>query len=448
MLAEVIDGAVVYSGFARLSQVISGFLLLIVMTYFCVPEVQGYIFTFQAILSLQFVFDFGYSTALVNAVSHVFAHLMLNDDGTVGQVGDEADHLSRVLYDSILWFAYASALFVIIVITAGYLFFSPDDSLNLANVKWQAPWVLTVLTSAVTMFFSPLVVFLEGCNQVRAVNKYRFIYSVFYNLVFAGGLVFGLNLWSLPLAIMVNVVRDVHLIAVKYRKFFLSLLRIQRMRLSSWKTEVWPLQWKLGVGAISNFCSTSIIQPVIFKYHGAVVAGQMGLTWQIATSVTVIPLACILPKVPRLAALAAQRNYRDLDRLFYRASGTTLIATLVSFLITWLLINTSYWFQIPFADRMLSPKLSGILFLAMFIIQVSACQSFYFRAHKDEPLMLLGVVSNLILGALVLLCGKHYGPAGVVGSYFYVYTFIVFLSTLIWFRYRTNCVHTLSRTSS
>ena len=129
-LSEVIDGAVVYSGFTRIAQVLSGFFLLVIMTAFCMPAVQGYIFTFQGILGLQFVFDFGFSIALVNVVSHLWAHLELNDNGTIREHGTEATHLRRVANDSIKWFAYASVLFSLIVTVAGYLFFFSETILK------------------------------------------------------------------------------------------------------------------------------------------------------------------------------------------------------------------------------------------------------------------------------------------------------------------------------
>jgi Na+-driven multidrug efflux pump len=90
-----------------------------------------------------------------------------------------------------------------------------------------------------------------------------------------------------------------------------------------WRTEVWPLQWRLAVQGGFNYLALWMYTPVMFQSHSPEVAGRMGMTLAVLTSLQMVALAWVQARVPLFGKLIAIRDFRELDRVFRRL---TLIA--------------------------------------------------------------------------------------------------------------------------
>jgi UDP-2,4-diacetamido-2,4,6-trideoxy-beta-L-gulopyranose hydrolase len=91
-----------------------------------------------------------------------------------------------------------------------------------------------------------------------------------------------------------------------------------------WRDEVWPLQWRLAINWLCGYLLTQINVPILFHTHGAVVAGQFGLSLTIVNTIGLISQSWLLRHVPGMAQAAAVRDWRLLDRLFWCDFGVTL----------------------------------------------------------------------------------------------------------------------------
>jgi len=78
-----------------------------------------------------------------------------------------------------------------------------------------------------------------------------------------------------------------------------------------------------------------------------------------------------------------------------------------------------------------------LFLLAIVCYHLPNCQAFYLRAHKREPLFLLGVVASLLIGAGVWWFGSRHGPTGAAWAYLAIVVCVVFpWQTLIWWQCR------------
>lgn len=436
LVKAAVDRPVMLALLGRSWQILAGPITLLLIAQFFTPEEQGFYYTFASLLAMQSIIELGFSVVIINVASHEWAHLSLSEDGRI--VG-ELHALSRLINlgrFAFKWYAFGSLIFMIGVGIAGFVFLSQSEY---SSVQWEAPWFALVALTGFLLWGTPLTSILEGCNQVETINKFRLSQAVMGSIAFWLTLGLGGGLWAAVVSAGANLLRDLYLILVEYRKFFTSFLRVRSGTGLNWRNEVLPMQWRLAVAGLVHYIAFYLFSPVMFHYHGVVVAGQMGMTWQVVSGLQMASMAWIQPNVPRFGILVARRDYAELDRVWLRTTLVSLIFLGCLAVVAWGLVYTLNVFHLPLAQRLLAPLPTGLLLLGGILFHVSQCESIYLRAHKREVLMLLSVTSSLLIGALVWWLGSQLGPTAAASAYFGVATcYVIPLQTLIWFRCRTK----------
>jgi hypothetical protein len=408
---------------------------LLLIARFFTPELQGFYYTFASLLALQSFVELGLYLVIVNVASHEWAHLHLDETGRIDgdpEARSRLVSLGRLIF---VWYAVASIIFVIGVSAVGAIFFAR----NLHDgIAWQGPWLAVVGLSGVLLWALPFNSLLEGCGQIATINRFRLQQLVLSSLALWGTLALGGGLWALAIAVGAKVLRDLYLLLVRYRRFFAPFLVRPTGATIHWRAEIWPMQWRLALSGAVNYFAFSLFTPVMFRYHGATVAGQMGMTLAAITGLQAIALAWVQTKVPQFGVLVARRDYATLDRFFYRTSLVSLLAILLGAASTWGVLLTLGLIGHPLAGRLLSPLPAGFFLLAVVVMQVSQCQTAYLRAHKREPIVVLSVVMSLAIGLAVWLLGSRYGATGAGAGYLAMALIIVGWETRIWLRCRAE----------
>jgi O-antigen/teichoic acid export membrane protein len=257
------------------------------------------------------------------------------------------------------------------------------------------------------------------------------VQAVGANVAVWTAIVAGGKLWTAVAAAAARAACDVYLLAVHYRRFFRPFLRPAGGPTIDWRREIWPMQWRLAVAAAFHYFAWAFMIPVVFEYHGPATAGQMGVTWTLITALQMAAMAWIQARTPLLGTLAARRDYRELDRVYYRltaVSGALLTAGAVLFQsLVWLF----YLADVELADRILAPAPTALFLLFILLNHVPRCQQFYLRAHKQEPLMKVNVAAAVAMGGLGWWFGRLYGPTGIA----LVYLGVTLLITIPWQTY-------------
>ena len=157
-----------------------------------------------------------------------------------------------------------------------------------------------------------------------------------------------------------------------------------------------------------------LYNPVLFAFHGAVVAGQMGMSLTLANALQSIAIAWIYTKAAPFGALIARKEYKELDRLFFKALGQSVAVCIAGALVIWMAVMYLNWAHMPFAHRLLdSTSIAFLLIMTTMNIIVFA-EATYLRAHKQEKFLLNSVLGAILVGCSTYFLGKSYGAVGVV----------------------------------
>jgi O-antigen/teichoic acid export membrane protein len=434
-----IKEAVAYSLLNNLVSFLRGPLAALLISYYFTPTVQGYYFTFNTLLALQVFVELGLGNVVQQFASHEWAHLRM---GVTGQIEGDPSALSRlgsIARFSFRWFFYAAILLTFGLGVLGFVFFQGSDS---GEVAWHWPWVaISVLTGA-SVFFVPFWSLLDGCNQVNALYKFRFVSNALTILPLLGGIILGANLWVPAISSGSMVVLSI-IFLKRYRRFFESMLpSMPGKPIVNWKTEVLPLQVRVAVTWMSGYFAFSLFTPILFKYEGPVTAGQFGMTWSLVGLIYTLANSWLLPRTPQFGILIARGDYRQLDTLFWKLVKILFLVSLSAGLCLYFGLYFASFLKIGFLDEILGRllPLEVILYLVAGQVFAAAVMPFYayLRMHRKEPFVWLSLLNGLALLPVTVFFAKFYSVKEVTMGHLGIIVLNTLFVVIIWHSFREN----------
>ncbi|MFA5392874.1 MAG: hypothetical protein WC081_02640 [Candidatus Ratteibacteria bacterium] len=433
-----VDRAALYGVLTRIWGIAAAPVTVLLIAGKFTPQIQGYYYTFWNLLALQIFVELGLGTVIIQFASHEWSRLSLDANGFI--VGDD-DALSRLISMArvaIRWYFVAGIVLMLGLSVGGVVFFSTSHASAL-NIKWLFPWLTLCLLTGIITFGVPIWSLLEGCNQVSNVYRFRLWQGMLGSLAAWASMLAGLNLWTPAVSSVACIFISVIFLKRKYWNFIKTLFfSLPGKELIIWKKDILPMQWRIAISWASGYFVFSFFTPVLFRYHGPVLAGQFGLTWNLIMVIGSISGALLAPKVPQFGILIAQRKYPELDALFWKIVKMITLVSMIIGLMVWLVIYFLKLLSIPLASRLLSPLSAGIFILAQIIVTFTIPFSAYIRAHKEEPLMFISLSAGILVGLSTLILGKYYADIGMAIGYLIINITLVSFILLIWKRYRDS----------
>lgn len=413
--------------------------IILIATKFT-PELQGYYYTFATILALQVFIELGLGTVIVQFASHEWSKLNLDESGHI--VGDR-DSLSRLISLADFarkWYLVGGILAAIGLGIGGYIFFSTSPN---SSIQWISPWLLLCFITGINICLVPIWSLLEGCNQVAQLYTFRFFQGPLISLSIWIAILIGADLWTASISGITTLVCSIFFLKRRYWIFLKTLvLSKPEGPKIDWRVDMLPMQWRIGVGWIGGYFIFSLFVPVLFKYHGPLVAGQMGMTWNIVGIMGAISASWLSPRAPQFGMLIAQKRYDDLDKQLWKVTrivvGVSAFIALTVWLFVFLLNAVDYGMAARFSSRILPPLPTGLLVLAQFLSVTTVPFSTYLRAHKKEPLMFSSLIYAVLVGCSTFFLGKYYSATGMASGYLLLNIIFVPIVFLIWYRCRAN----------
>lgn len=435
-----VDRAIFFTLLSRGWNVAAGLLTIVFVTHFLSPEVQGYYYTFFSLIALQVFAEMGLNLAIVQFASHEMAKLSWTEEETLSG-SPEAKQRIRSLFNFIAsWFGVVSLLMIAVLLPVGSYFFGLASTTGSPVLDVDAPWTLLVIFTAFNMLIAAVAALLEGCGKIVQVAMMRSVQVVFASAAVWIVLSLGGNLYALAASSLMTALVGSVWLWRRYRVFLKDLLRHRTPQQGmSWRHEIWPFQWRVATSAMSAYFILQLFTPLIFATHGPVMAGQMGMSMQIIAAINGIALAWITTKAPIFGQLVASKQTKALDLLFFRAltqSFGLLVGTVIC-----VCLGLFYLSELgsPYAMRVLPLSLFVFLCIICLARHVVFAEASYMRAYKQEPFMVLSVVSAFVTAILAWVFIPPFGAAGAVYSYtFTCLTISLGMGSVIFFRKRAE----------
>lgn len=439
-----IDRAVFFAISGKIWTMVAGLITTLLIAAFFPPELQGYYYTFFSVQAMQVFAELGLGTVISAYASHEWAKLALDAQGRLTGDPDALSRLVSLGRFALRWYLAAGAAAAIFLVVGGFVFFGATGWEHVA--VWGWPWAVLCLVTGVNLCFMPVWALLEGCNQVSNVYRYRLIQSIASSTVAWCGIYFGCGLWVTSITGIAALIAMVVMIGSRYRGFIRVIMfgHPAGPRLN-WRDDILPMQWRVSLSWLSGYFTFSLFTPVLFHYQGAIVAGQMGMTWAFIAALTSVASSWIAPKAPSFGMLIAQNKYAELDRVFWRLTAVVIAVTSAGALGIWTLVYALGALHHPMATRLLSPSTTACLLVATIILVASLPMSTYLRAHKKEPLLGISIAGGALTGFVVIIAGKYYSVEGVALGYLGVMAVVTPFVGLVWQRCRAEWhVHPLT----
>lgn len=429
-----VDRAVFLGLLARIWGILAGVVTLLVIAYNFSPQLQGYYYTFFSIISFQFLIELGAGNIIIQFASHEWAKLSLDKRGRIVGDKESLSRLQSLARIFLRWYCVASIILTLGLAICGFLIFSKNHD---PNISWVLPWFCLCLCNGAVFCLIPIWSLLEGCNQLLKLYSYRLVQAVFLNVSLWIAVLLGAKLWAIVISNVVILICAAGFLLYKCRLFINALLFSPLEGGSiKWSQEILPLQWRTTISWLIGPLALNLFVPVLFRYHGSVVAGQMGMTLYLASAALTLSSSWLSPKIPQFGMLIAKKNYKDLDRLFWRTAEIfTIIAVLVA-IAAWILIYLLNAFKFNLASRFLPVFPAGLFILAQVILGLTVPFATYLRIHKKEPLLWVSIGSGVSVGLSTLILGKYYSAVGMGMGFLLINLITVPAVMIIWYRCR------------
>jgi hypothetical protein len=418
------DGAVTYTFLARLTSIAGSAGTVLLLVHFLTPVEQGYYYTLLSLVSLQIVFELGFSFVVQQLAAHECAHLQLCEDGGVS--GDDAAHarLAAALRLSVRWYSAAAAGMAAILAPLGWVFFLRNAAAPAggAQIAWQGPWLAAVLASCVSLWCMPFYSFLEGCGYVREVAAMRFRQSAAAAVCAWIPFALGRGLFS-PAAALAGFVGAGAWFVFRHRRLLAGLMQKASGANAldgdavSWRHEVWPFQWRIAVSSTCTYFTVQALVPILFALRGPVEAGQMGMSLSVAGYMAVLALAWTSTKATPFGVLIARGEFVRLLALFRRALTQSMGA--FGLAATAALAGVAL---LPFVAPRLAVRMLPVGLFALLIVGAAANHftqnlAIVLRSFKQEPFLGQSLMAAGVNIAVALALIPRLGQMGAVLSY-------------------------------
>lgn len=416
-----LDRAIVYSLVGQGWTVLAGPLTLFFVAGFLSPEEQGFYYTFASILGLQIFLELGLSYVLLQFASHEKASLHWTPLGTLEGDARAKARLWSLLRRALIWYGVMSILVLSAMIPAGLYFFGQQQGSAAALISWRGAWLWVALVAAGNLALTPIFAVLEGCGLIAEIALLRLWRNVATSLASWLMLSQGWKLLAVPGFHTVTLAYGALWLALRQRRFLLDLAASGADKSAAsidWWREVWPFQWKIALNGVSSYFVFSFFNPVLFAFQGAVAAGQMGMSNAVLTALAHGAGAWMGTKIASFGALAAQKEWKALDRLFFPTLWRSLALLVLSSAALLGAACFFYYVDDPWSRRILPPLPLALFIGATLCSHVAGAQAMYLRAHKQEPFLVLSVASGCAVGLSTYVLGKAAGALGMMAGYF------------------------------
>jgi len=392
-----LDTSVYLSIITRIWSIIKTPLSIIFITRFLTPVYQGYWYAFLSMATLTVFAEMGFTTIIVQYVSHEFAHLNLEKDNTVSGDDGRMQKFTGLIRFCISRYVIIIPIGVLIILIVGFIFFKS----TLYSSQLILVWIIYACSGGLTLFASLISSILQGINKVKDVLKINLYSNVISTASIWVILALGGGIWALTISTLIFCLTSFIFFLAKYGHFFRQVYSYPIKNKFNWGREVYKLQVQYSLSWIAGYFVFNFVTPVTLYFLGPVMAGRVGITFATTAAILQMAYSWVANKIPefnmhisRNKPGAARALFQSLNRsslFFFCLCSVAMLAVLG--------INL-FNLQVKF----LPIGIVAILLVSEFAKLLFGNWAVYLRAYKSEPYLLLSLINGFLTLVIFLVC--------------------------------------------
>jgi len=365
------------------------FVLIIAVPYFLSETIKGYWFTFGSVAALSTFADLGFTTIITQFAAHECTYLSFDEKKHYFKNSNkEIDGIASLFKFSTRWGLIATLIASIIIFTAGIILFGSKQD----QVSWFFPWIIYASVTGCNFLISLLLAFFEGCNCIAICQRIKMVDSICTNVFSVLFLWLGFGLFALSIPFFITLICSIILVLKTFGKAIKQLLTIKTDNVRKWIKPVVGLLWRYAFSWGAGYVIFQVYTPLSFAVYGAEVSGKVGYTMTIMSAIVSISSIWSYISVPKINTLVERKEWRALDCEYHKVLLLVEL-TFILGIIALLIMN-----RISFFYNLVLKNILGIFPLLIFACGYAgqlytSCTGIYLRAHKEEPLMMVSIVT-------------------------------------------------------
>lgn len=440
-----IDKAIGLSLAFTLWNVVSRFTTIFLTIAYLSEEQIGFVYTFGSLVAMQVFFELGLGT-VIQQIASLQACQIDPKSGSLTGTPEKVFKLSALYQKSCIAYSVISLLAILFLLPFGYMFFTVNGSD--ASI-WLLPWCISILNVALLAWSTPKILILNASGLIAVVIEKTGFQSIATALTGWMLLICGSGLLSLPIAALLGTVLRIVWLEKRFGDTFNRLSsKVPLEHELNWRQEVFKVHWRVALSWASGYFIFQLLTPVTFSYHGSVAAGQLGLSLSILTFVQNIGYVWISTKLPVFGRLISERQFLELDRLFFKTLSTSLAVVIALCLVFLGVTQLAIMLGIPYSNRLLTIFGLSLLSVTVIFQHVVACVASYLRAFNKEPFLVISIVSAILACFSTMFLCQKYGVNAMLAGHLMITFFVGFVWGLVVFiRKRNEFQHSLNGVS-
>ena len=402
------QAAVIYGMTGRLWLALTGPVTIIFLTASFTPDAQGYFVTFMHLAAARAIGELGLGQVIIVKMAHLYSSSTKGDDA----VGERVAGLIRF---TAKWFAGAGFVVGALLCVGGTALLKVGNGMPTA--EWLLPWVVLSWLVGIDVALSSLLFPLEGARLVESVYFCRKMRNFINSLALWLSFLLGFQLWSISVALFCSLIWTAWFIAFRGSLIVAALRSDATVAKINWFSEVFPAQWRLALSSFAEYVSVYTVVPLMFVTHGPVIAGQLGVTWQLALAVSSIAGAIVSTRFPQFSRLAAAGSTRELDSLFLSTCLISMAICLVGALGAGFVVLFLQESHLSIASRLLPFNDVALFLCGILIWHFNLAIIAYLRAHGGDPYLPASLTGATLMVVVNVTLGRWFGPAGLLWGY-------------------------------
>lgn len=402
-----LDRAIAASSLTQLMRFVTGPITMVLMIKYLSPEEQGFFYSFGGVLGIQVFLEAGFAQSITQFTSREFANLSFDERGRL--VGDPVS-LSRLrsVFNQANRYYLAMAVILFVALAAGgYFFFSSKPDYG---VPWQIPWFVITICASIGFLLTPYWAMLDGCNLVAQTATFRLFSTLGGFLITAICLLLELGIYVTMYTSIVMLVMPVAYLSLRRGALIKQILGKPGEHQVSWRKEIWGFQWRIALTWMSRYFLESGIAPLAFHLSGPVLAGKIGMTFQIIRMLGGIANTWTTTKIPGWGIMATKGLWTELETSWRNAAKRNVIFCGLSMLAFSCGFPLLGYFWPEAAARFVNGWMLACFALGWFCYSFWLVSMHYTRALREEPYTFIHMAVGIVfLGGSLLLSTRMQG---------------------------------------